>query len=127
MVDPSCGRLWAAPALTTLTILTARALGRAVHSAGLDGPLTWPNGRDFVTTRDTLPHQLAAQRTRASRLPLHVTHDTRVHASGDGNRTDDECDRLSPLGPSNSVVAELAVTVEAAINHYVKGVRNSCS
>ena len=113
--------------MATLTVRTAWALWRAVHPAGLAGPPPWPNGHAFVSMCDAVQHQLAAQRTRARRRPLHVTHDTRVHASGDGNRTDDECDRLSPLGPSNSVVAELAVTVEAAINHYVKGVTNSCS
>ena len=49
MVDPSSGRLWAAATLTLLTIRTAWALGRAVHPAGLAGPLPWPKVSRFVT------------------------------------------------------------------------------
>ena len=52
-VDPSTGRLWATAAMVSLTMPTARTLGRTVHSAGLVGPLPWPGDRDLVTTRDT--------------------------------------------------------------------------
>ena len=74
-----------------------------------------------------MQHLLAAQCTWVKRRPLYITYVTRDRASGDCIRIGSECDRLSDLDPSNSVVAELAVTVEAAINHYVKGVTNSCS
>ena len=111
-LDLSSGQLWDTAVLATLTVRTAWALGRAVHSAGLAGPPPWPNGREFVTMYDAFSHQLAAQRTRTRRPPLHITHATRDHASGDGLPTDGECDRLSHLDPSYSVVAELAVMRE---------------
>ena len=44
-VAPSSGRLWAGTAVTVLTSRPARALGRALHSPGLDGPPPWLRGR----------------------------------------------------------------------------------
>ena len=44
-VAPSSGRLWAGTAVTVLTSRPARALGRALHSPGLDWPPPWLRGR----------------------------------------------------------------------------------
>ena len=110
--DLSSGRLWATAALATLTIRTAWALGRAVHSAGLAGPLPWPNDRDFVTTRYTLQHQLAAQCTWVSRRPLYVTYVTRDRATGHGVGSNDDWSRISHLGPSESVGHERSADVQ---------------
>ena len=43
-VDPSSKQLWAGSGLASLTIRAPWALGRALHSAGLAGPLPWPGG-----------------------------------------------------------------------------------
>ena len=116
-VDPSPGRLWATAAVVSPTIPTAWALGRAVHSAGLAGPIPWPNGRDFVTTRDTLSRPPRAQRTRVSRRPLHVSHATGDRATGRHLGADGEWSRPSHLGPAGPVADEPAAAVEAAAEH----------
>ena len=106
--------------LVTLSSLTAWALGRTVHSAGLAGPLPWPGGYDFVTMCDAICHQLAAQRTRISRRPLHVVHVTRDRATGQGVDADDTWVRPIHLGPSISVADEREATVEAAAEHRLR-------
>ena len=98
--------------MTQLTIRATRALGRAVHSAGLAGPLPWPSGCDFVTTRYTLQHQLAAQCTWVSRRPLYVTYVTRDRATGHGVGYDDDWSRISHLGSSESVGHERSAAVQ---------------
>ena len=62
------------------------------------------------------PAQPRAQHKRVSRARLHVANAARDHASGEGIRSDGDCDRISHLGPSGSVVAERAAAVEAAIS-----------
>ena len=66
------------------------------------------------------PAQLRAQHKRVSRARLHVASATRDHASGEGADVDVGSDRLSHIRPSDSVVAERAAAVEAAISHYVR-------
>ena len=119
-LDPSSGRLWPTATAISLTILTAHALGRDLHSAGLAGPLPWPGGCDFVTMCDAFCHQLAAQRTRISQRPFHVTHVTRDHATGQGVDADDTWHRLSQLGRAESVADERAAAVEAAADHRLR-------
>ena len=119
-LDPSSGRLWPTATAISLTILTAHALGRALHSAGLAGPLPWPNGRDLVTTSDTLQRLPRAPRRRISRRPRHVTHAARDRATGQGVGADGEWSRLSHLGPAGSVADEREAAVEAAAEHRLR-------
>ena len=116
-LDPSSGRLWPTATAISLTILTAHALGRALHSAGLAGPLPWPGGRDFVTTRDTFQRLPRAQRTRVSDRPDHVADGSRDRATRQGVDADSEWSRLSHLGPSESVLQERAAAVQSATKH----------
>ena len=81
-LNVSSGRLWATATLATLTIRTAWALGRAVHSAGLAGTPPWPNGRVPVATRDPYQRLLTAQRMGVSRLPLHVAYASQWSSAG---------------------------------------------
>ena len=87
--DLSSGRLWATAVLATLTVRTARALGRAVHSAGLAGPPPWPTGRVPVETRDTFQRLPRAPFTRVIRCPLLVAYVIQDHATGQGIDADD--------------------------------------
>ena len=112
MLDPSYGRLWAAAALIRLTIRAGRALGRALHQAGLAEPLAWPNGRvcdapcEFDTMAPRAPH------TRVRRRPLHLTNATQDRAICQDLGADDKWSRLSHLGSSYSVGNERAAAVQ---------------
>ena len=64
--------------------------------------------------------QLPAQRTRASRARLHVTHVIRDHATGQVVSADGELDRLSYLGPSEFVADKLAAAVETEAEHCLR-------
>ena len=91
-LDLSSGRLWATAALATLTVRTAWALGRAVHSAGLAGPPPWPTGRvpvtsDIVSTLSIVA--VSSISTRVIRCPLLVTYVIQDHATGQGIDADD--------------------------------------
>ena len=83
-LDLSSGRLWATAALATLTVRTAWALGRAVHSAGLAGPPPWPKGRIRDARVHFVPPAGKYLFTRVMRCPLHVTSVTQDHATGQG-------------------------------------------
>ena len=87
--DLSSGRLWDTAVLGTLTVRTAWALGRAVHSAGLAGPPPWPRGR----IRDARVHfDTPASKylfTRMIRCPLLVAYVIQDHATGQGIDADD--------------------------------------
>ena len=73
-----------------------------------------------MTMCDAICHQLAAQRTRISRRPLHVIHVTRDRATGQGVDADDTWVRPIHLGPSISVADEREATVEAAAEHRLR-------
>jgi hypothetical protein len=59
-VDPRSHLLGASRALVSLSIPTACALGRAVHSPALAGRPPWPSG-EFETLLTCQPHQLHAR------------------------------------------------------------------
>ena len=89
-LDLSSGRLWATAALATLTVRTAWALGRAVHSAGLAGPPPWPNGRVPVIMCDAFQRLPRAPSTRVIRSLLQVAAATQGRATGQGIDADDQ-------------------------------------
>ena len=67
-----------------------------------------------------LSRQLAAQHTKVSQRPHHVTNVTRDRGIGQGIDDDDEWDRLIHLGSSESVPHKRAAAVHAAAEHHVR-------
>ena len=98
--------------MTRLTIRASRPLGRALHQADQAEPLPWPNGCEFVTTRDTLPRLPRAPHARVIRRPVHVTAATRDRATGQGLGTDDDWSRISHLSSSGSAGHRRAAAVQ---------------
>ena len=89
-LNVSSGRLWATATLATLTIRTAWALGRAVHSAGLAGTPPRHSGRIWGARVHFVPPASKCIVTRVIRRPLHVATPTRDCATGQGTDADDQ-------------------------------------